>query len=122
MHSCGSLFLAGQPTADDLGVIKNRGIKRVITLREDGEVDWKEAALDKEAGLEFVAIPFRAPESLTDKLFDQVRDQLRSSAETPTLLHCGSANHVGAVWLAHRVLDQGVPLDAALKEAKYVNV
>ena len=61
VHKCGQLFFAGQPTQDDVVVIKAKGIKRIITLREEGEVDWDEAAKIKDAGLEFVAVPFRAP-------------------------------------------------------------
>lgn len=122
VHSCGALFCAGQPTRDDINVIKAKGIKRVITLRQDGEIDWDEAAAVKDAGLEFVAVPFGAPESLTDKVFDKVRGLLRESDKQPTVLHCGSANRVGAVWLTHRVLDQGVPLETALKEAKQIGL
>jgi hypothetical protein len=43
---------------------------------------------------------------------------LRKPGERPLLLHCASANRVGAVWLAHRVLDGGLSYDAALREAE----
>ena len=122
VHSCGSLFLAGQPTQADISVIKEQGIKLVITLRQDGEIDWDEAAAVQGAGIDFLAIPFRSPESLTDALFDKVRRLLRDVDKKPTLLHCGSANRVGAVWLTHRVLDQGVPLETAIGEAKTVGL
>jgi uncharacterized protein (TIGR01244 family) len=122
VHVCGSLFLAGQPTQDDIELLKQKGIKRVITLREDGEIQWDEAAALKAAGVEFVPLPFRDPAALTDELFDRARQMLRESETTPTMLHCGSANRVGAVWLAHRVLDQGVPLERAIEEAKTVGL
>ena len=35
VHTCGSLFLAGQPSPADIGVIREQGIKCVITLRTD---------------------------------------------------------------------------------------
>ena len=44
VHQCGSIYLAGQPTEDDIAKLKKAGVKRVITLRTDGEVDWDEAA------------------------------------------------------------------------------
>ncbi len=122
VHACGSLFLAGQPTKNDVEVIKQRGIKRVITLRQGREVDWDEGAQFEAAGIEFAAIPFGAPETLTDDVFANVRRQLQESAKQPTLLHCGSANRVGAVWMVYRVLDQGVELDVAMKEAKVVGL
>lgn len=122
VHSCGSLLVAGQPAPEDVEVIKAKGIKRVVTLREAGEIDWDEAALVKRAGLDFIAVPFALPDSLTDQVFDKVRGLLRDADKTPTLLHCGSANRVGAVWLTHRVLDQGVPLEAALAEARQIGL
>ncbi len=92
VHVCGSLYLAGQPSAADIEVFKKKGIKRVITLRTDGEVSWDEAALAKKHGLEFVVIPFRSPESLNDDVFAKIRKQLKESKSSPTVLHCGSAN------------------------------
>jgi uncharacterized protein (TIGR01244 family) len=120
VHACGALLLAGQPEPGDIGTIKARGIERVITLRTDGEIDWDEAAALKETGIELIQVPFRSPDSLNDKVFDQIRKLLKDPQ--PTLLHCGSANRVGAVWLTHRVLDQGVPLETALEEAKTIGL
>lgn len=122
VHQCGELFLAGQPTKDDIAVMKKRGVKQIITLRTDGEVDWDEAGLIKDMGMQFVPVPFRAPDSLTPEVFDKIRKLLKQSEKTPTVLHCGSANRVGAVWMAYRVLDQGVPLKQAQKEAKEIGL
>ena len=38
------------------------------------------------------------------------------------MLHCGGGNRVGAVWITHRVLDDGVELDAAIEEAKTIGL
>lgn len=121
VHRCGNLFLAGQFTADDLDEIRAAGIRRVISLRTDGEIDWDEAALLQDAGMAFELVPFRVPESLTDDVFDRVRELLQDNSRI-TLFHCGSANRVGAVWLPWRVLDDGVPLDTALVEAKRIGL
>jgi ubiquinone/menaquinone biosynthesis C-methylase UbiE len=91
-------------------------------LRQADEIDWDEGAAIKDVGLEFVAIPFQSSESLTDDVFDKVRKLLDDMDKTSTLLHCGSANRVGAVWLVHRVLDQGVSLETAIQEAKTVGL
>ena len=122
VHSTGTLFLSGQPTPEDIATLKARGIRHVITLREEGELNWDEGEIMKRAGIRFTEIPFGPPESLTPMVFREVRDILGDAGDTPTLLHCGSANRVGAVWLAHRVLDQGVSYDVALAEAKEVGL
>ena len=51
VHRLGDLFFSGQFTPEDVEVLKERGIKRVITLRTDGEVDWDEEAALKAAGI-----------------------------------------------------------------------
>ena len=120
VHRLGDLFFAGQFNKDDIEKIKDQNIARVITLRTDGEVDWDEQAAVESAGVEFMSVPFR-PDTLTDDVFTKVRGLLRDESKK-TLLHCGSANRVGGVWLTYRVLDEGVDLQTALAEAKEVGL
>lgn len=122
VHRIGKLHLAGQPKQSDLAAIKAQGVARIVTLRLDQELDWDQATAARNQGLEFIKVPFRAPNTLTDDVFDRVRGLLREAAKTPTLVHCGSANRVGAVWLTFRVLDQQVPLSTALPEARKIGL
>ncbi len=121
VHQRGNLFFAGQFNPEDIEAIKEQKITRVITLRMDGEVKWDEAAALKTANMEFIKIPFGSPEALTDEVFDQVRELLKDNSQ-PTLLHCGSANRVGGVWIPYRVLDEGVDLETAVKEADKIGL
>ncbi len=121
VHQLDKLFLAGQFCEEDIEKIKAESITRVITLRTEGEIDWDEKASIEAAGIEFIEIPFRSPESLTDDVFDRVREVL-ADGDRRTLFHCGSANRVGGVWLPYRVLDQGVDLETAIAEAKTIGL
>lgn len=121
VHQCGNLYLAGQFTPEDLGEIKLEKVARIISLRTDGEIKWNEQAAVQEAGLNYVNVPFRSPESLTDDVFDKVRELLKDES-TKTLFHCGSANRVGGVWLPYRVLDEGVAVETAMAEAKEIGL
>lgn len=123
VHQCGAIYLAGQPSPDDVAAIRRAGIKRVVTLRTEGELTWDERSTVTEADLQFDAIGFRDPADLTDEVFATTRRLLRSaSQDNKVLLHCGSANRVGAVWLAFRALDQGLTLSAAIEEATRVGL
>ncbi len=122
VHSCGSLLLAGQPSPEDIAALRERGIHRVISLRTPDEITWDENHVAATQGLEFLQFPLGSADDLTDSVLDRLRALLRQSEKVPTLLHCGSANRVGAVWLTYRVLDQGVQLDRALEEAKQVGL
>ena len=122
VHSFGHNLLCGQPSAEEFAEAKRRGIKIVITLRGDDEIDWDEAATVKQLGLEFHQLGFRAPETLTNEILEESLALLAESNMTPVMLHCASANRVGAIWLAHRVLNDGVSYENASKEAKIVGL
>jgi len=122
VHQVGNLFLAGQPSEADFKILKERKITRVITLRADSEIEWDEAAVAKASGMIYAKIPIAGLDAMNDKSFDAVRKQLSIGSKTGTLLHCASANRVGAVWLVYRVLDQGAELEKAVKEAKEVGM
>lgn len=122
VHSFGENLLCGQPSAEEFADAKKRGIRVVISLREKGEIDWDEAAVVEKLGLQFHSLGFRSPESLTDDIFDQSLKLLAASEESPVMMHCASANRVGAIWLAHRVLNDGIELQAARDEAKTVGL
>ena len=122
IHVCGDIYLAGQPSPEDLQAMRRLGVKSVITLRPRWELDWDEAAEVKKLGMKYYQVPFRAPETLTDEVFDRVRQLLGGQAPRPLLLHCRSAGRVGAVWIPFRVLDQKVALETALAEAEKVGL
>ncbi len=122
VHSSGELYFSGQFALEDIESLKTAGIRRVITLRTPEELEWDERAALESAGIEFVEIPIRDAASMTDEVLDQVRNQLTASRSTTTLLHCASSNRVGAAWLAWRVLDEGVPLETAVAEARVVGL
>ena len=119
VHKCGGHYLTGQCVESDIALMKQAGISKVITLRTDGEIDWDEGGLIKKAGIDFFSVPIGKPYKLTDELFEEIRNHLKTES---VLLHCGSANRVGGVWLPFRVLDQGVALDKAVKEARQVGL
>ena len=120
VHAAGELFLAGQFTPEDLTAIKAQDIKRIITLRAKDELKWNEKAAVEGANIGFFSVPILNAGNLTDDVFDTVRRLLRGRGKT--LLHCRSANRVAGVWIAFRVLDQGVALEVAVAEAKRVGL
>jgi len=122
LHSCGDLLLAGQPSPEDLQLLKERGVKTVINLRGDNEIDWDEAAAVAKLGMAYVHVPFQSAGELTDEVFDRVLATLRDPESGSTVFHCATANRVGAIWYVHRVLDEGVAPQIAEQEAKTVGL
>jgi uncharacterized protein (TIGR01244 family) len=122
VHLADNVLLASQPSPEGLKEARARGIRTVINLRYPNEVSWDQAAYAQQLGIEYHSIPFNSGQTLTDDVFNQVRRVLNERKEAPVLLHCASANRVGAVWLVHRVLDGGIAYDQALAEAKAVGL
>lgn len=122
VHRCGELLLAGQPSPEDLAVLSERGIKTIISVRHSDEIDWDEAAAAAKHQMQYIHVPFKGEEQLTDEVFDTVLSALRNEENGPTAFHCGSANRVGAIWYVHRVMDEGVSPDVAEREAKQVGL
>jgi protein tyrosine phosphatase (PTP) superfamily phosphohydrolase (DUF442 family) len=111
-----NLFLSGQFSPDDIDVIKRAGIERIISLRTEGEVEWDEKGLVEAAGIEFRNLPVAGVDSLTDEFLDQTCLILKD-AEGRTLIHCGIVGRAAAVWIAHRVLNEGISIPQAEQEA-----
>jgi protein tyrosine phosphatase (PTP) superfamily phosphohydrolase (DUF442 family) len=117
-HAVGPIITGGQPSPEALEALqRQRGVERVITLRPQDEPERDDEAEARRSGLEFVRIPISAPGDYTDEVFERGRRLLRQAMEKPTLIHCATANRVGPIWLAYRVLDQGVPVSQARREA-----
>lgn len=121
LHTMGGVFLASQPSAEDISQAKMGGVQTVVNMRHESEMKFDEAAHVASLGLNYLNPAWNGPDELTDEMFAQYREILRT-AQRPMLLHCGSANRVGAVWLPYRVLDEGASVEEALAEAKTVGM
>lgn len=123
LHTLGGVFLASQPQPDDFRQAKKGGIKSVLNLRLPEEnPGFDEPKLMDELGLAYHNVGYNGPDMLTDKVLNHVRELLNDPGNKPMLVHCSSANRVGAVWLAHRAIDGGLDYSDALQEAKIVGL
>ncbi len=126
LQKFGNVYLGAQPSEADFARLKEAGVKTVINLRSEGEnTKFDEGKTLVDLGVDPASYHnpgFKSADTLTDPIFRRVRDLLTNKTNEPVLLHCASGNRVGAVWLAHRVLDDGVPYEKALEEAKAIGM
>jgi uncharacterized protein (TIGR01244 family) len=122
IHTFQGIFLASQPTPVDFEHAQKGGIKTVVNLRHHSEVkDFDEAAVVTALGLTYVNLPWNGPDELSDAVFDRGRELL-NTAERPLMMHCSSANRVGPIWIAWRILDGGATWEAAYAEAVQIGM
>lgn len=113
---------AGQPDASAWGALAREGFKSVVDLREPSEPrGHDEVGEIARAGLRYLPLPV-SHESLGDRQFDVLRDFLREPGNRPALVHCQSANRVGALVLPYLVLDVHIPLEEAKRLADAVGL
>ena len=103
---------AGQPDEAALRVFADSGYAAVIDLRTAGEDrGLDERAVVEELGMEYVSLPVGRDGIIFENA--QALDELIAGYDKPVLLHCGSANRVGAL-LALRESMKGADDEAAL--------
>jgi uncharacterized protein (TIGR01244 family) len=107
-----------------LELLKKDGFKSVINLRmasEPGVNLEQNQAKAKELGLNYVHIPFSAG-TPDPKVIDAFLATIADKANQPAYVHCGSAQRVGAVWLAKRVMQDNYSIEKATDEAKAIGL
>jgi uncharacterized protein (TIGR01244 family) len=88
---------AGKPSAEALSRLKAQGFKTVIDLRTEAEGTAAEKQAVEAQGLRYVSVPISVP-TFSAADVDAVAKVLGDAEARPILLHCASANRVGAVW------------------------
>lgn len=108
---------AGQPTREELESLARAGYKTVLDLRAPDEPrGFDEEAAVREAKMEYVNIPV-TPATLSSADFDRFRELMRDPARRPIVVHCGSANRVGALLIPYLILDEGKEPEDAFRMA-----
>lgn len=113
-----SFATGGQPTDSAFAKLAAHGYRSVLSLRTASEgIDLKQeqAAVEK-AGLRYISVPVVSSAPKPEMVDDFVK-AVKNKDNQPMLIHCGSANRVGAFWMIYRVVDQGWPEEKALEEA-----
>ncbi|MEZ5937123.1 MAG: sulfur transferase domain-containing protein [Hyphomonadaceae bacterium] len=124
----GPLYIAGQPSEAALRDVIASGVRTVINLRTQPEMDnrkavpFDEAALLDELGVTYVHIPLGGPDTpYTPEAVDKFATAFES-ADTKVLLHCTIAWRASHLWAAYLVKYKGYSLEDAIHEADAINL
>lgn len=120
-HAIGRILISGQPGANDFAALPDMGVTVVMNNRKEGEWAADERSIVEGLGMRYVHLPFRGAQELTDDVIDEALDVF-GQTEGSVFAHCASGNRTSALWLAHRVVNEGVGFDAALEEARGIGL
>jgi uncharacterized protein (TIGR01244 family) len=123
----GPVYVAGQPSEAGLRDMAANGVKTVINLRTQREMDnrqqvpYDEAAVAKELGINYVHIPLGGPDTpYTPEAVEKFAAAL-DKADGKVLLHCTVGWRASHMWAAYLVKHKGVPEAEAIKQAQAIN-
>ncbi len=109
-----SLWTGGQPTIQDIPELLRLGIRTVIDLRAAEEPrPFPPAPTWAANGITYVALPVRGVPDLNAAKAKELEDAV-AHAERGVLVHCASANRVGALfacgqlWLHERSVEEAI--------------
>jgi uncharacterized protein (TIGR01244 family) len=120
------IYIGGQPTADALRHMHDRGVTTVVNLRTPAEmakVGFDEMALVRSLGMKYVYLPVRGTPDMpfspaTVEAFSRAVHQ----ADGAVLLHCTVAWRASHLWAAYLIKDRGMPVDSALDQGRAINL
>ncbi len=122
LHTYQGVFLASKPQPADIEQAKKGGVKTVVNMMHPGEqAGFDERAFVTDLGLAYHNPAWNGADELSDATIDANLALIRG-AERPMLVHCSSANRVGAIWYAYRAIDGGLSDADALAEARIVGL
>ena len=111
-----NLYLAGQPSLEALDTVKDWGIKTIINLRDNAEMDFAaEEAKSKELGMDYVQFPIMENGALSATNCERLSEMVNTEGEH--FIHCGSANRVGGWLITYLVKYRGIDFEAAVEVA-----
>lgn len=117
-----NVFTSGQPSKEGMSQMASRGVKTVVNLRPHGEPGARDETEELSVlQVKYYNLPI-TPDSLTLETVAEFARILRDSGNQTVLIHCTSANRVGGLWLAHRILYENADTAMALKEARAIGM
>lgn len=119
------LFITGQPTQEGLRELKKRGVTVIVNLRTPPEMEhigFDEPALIKELGMKYVYLPGDAARPYSPATVASFAKVMEETTDGKVALHCTVAWRASHLWAAYLIKDRGVEVNAALDNARAINL
>jgi protein tyrosine phosphatase (PTP) superfamily phosphohydrolase (DUF442 family) len=122
------VIVSGQPTEEEIRSLKSRGIFHVFNVRspeemnDKAQINYDEAALVKEMGIEYVNIPISGDQyPYRNEVFEAFASMMKTSKDS-VLLHCKAG--VRARWLmaAYEIKYLGKSPDEVIRSLQSIKV
>ena len=117
------LFIAGQPTEEELHNLASSGYRTLVNLRgpdEEGAVADEERLVES-TGVSYSSIPVTPP-TIDDLAVQRFIQAVDSPTSQPAVVHCGSGGRAGIMVLLHLAIKHGWSVAQALEEGEKLGI
>jgi len=120
LYKSGNIYLSGQPTRENFDYLKDQGIKLVINIRTEPEMEkfakekYDESSYLKEKGIEYLQIGVGGTDGFKPEIINAISAKI-GDQQGKVLIHCGSAARATLVWMAWLVKNKYCTLDEAIR-------
>ncbi len=115
------VLTGGQPSDAQLEALADLGYTTVINLRGAEENGSTDPALVESLGMTYVSIPMTSADDVSQENAQRLAEAM-AAAEGPVLVHCASANRVGALMAMKAYHLDGASPEESLALAQEVGV
>lgn len=114
------MYTSGQPSEEGFRKLSAMGIKTVINVLPEKQCVPNEQEMVTANSMVYRSVPFHLS-GFKKQTIDHFAAVLKK-AEKPVLIHCATGNHVGGLWFAYRLLEEDIPVEQALSEARKIGM
>ncbi len=109
------IITAGQPSENDIAILKQAGVTAVINMRTEGEFQGFDEKVAVESNdMSYIHIPVAGAEGIT-KENAQKLDEALATLDGKVFIHCSSGNRVGGLFVLRAFYLQGKKIDEAMR-------
>ena len=112
-------YRGAQPKGRDYADLAKLGVKTLIDLTSDEDVDLNERVAAERAGMQYVRMPMTTHEPPTGAKLAEFLGIVNDPAKQPVYVHCvGGRHRTGVMTAAYRMTAEGWTADKAFQEMK----
>ena len=119
----GNVYIGTQPDEDELKWFAENGVRLVVNVRTDSEVEehtkeeYDETGLSGELGMNYVHLPLGGKAGYSPEDVDTLAKYI-SGNDAKTLVHCLAGVRASYLYVAYLILYKDVPIDDAVDIGK----
>jgi protein tyrosine/serine phosphatase len=115
-------YRGAQPIGDDYAALAKLGVKTVINLIGDDDLDSREQRSVEAQGMRYIYIPMSTRKAPSQTQIEQFLSIVNDAASQPVYVHCvGGRHRTGVMTAVYRMTKDGISGADAFREMKQFN-